>query len=110
MTDWSAAKLKAEEFDDINFDHIVTAEAMRWFLRYTISRNKKMMTKWGKGKKKSDASYQAPKSPRQPTKKRAANTEATVPKKKKQTPPLTASVLRSVPPMRMVKHLIEEIS
>jgi hypothetical protein len=66
MTDWSAAKLKAEDFEDIDFDHIVTDEAMRCFLRYTILRNKKMMKKRGKGKKKGDASNKARKSPRQP--------------------------------------------
>jgi hypothetical protein len=110
MTDWSMAKLKAENFDDINFDHIVTDEAMRPFLRYTIPPNKKMMTKRRKGKKKGDASHQAPKSPRQPAKKKAADTEAVALKKKKQTPPLATSVPRRAPPMRMAKCPIEEIS
>jgi hypothetical protein len=64
MTDWSVAKLKAEKFEDIDFDHIVTNEAMRQFLGYTILPNKRMMTKQGKGKKKADAPHQAPKSPR----------------------------------------------
>jgi hypothetical protein len=102
--------LKVEDFEDIDFDHIVIDEAMRRFLGYTIPRNKKMMTKRGKGKKKGDASNKAPKSPRQPAKKRAADTKAMAPKKKKQTPPLAASVLRRAPPMKEVKCPIEEIS
>jgi hypothetical protein len=51
MIDWSVAKLKAEKFEDIDFDHIVTDEAMRRFLGYTIPHNKKM-TKRGTGKNK----------------------------------------------------------
>jgi hypothetical protein len=110
MTGWFAAKLKAKEFEDIDFDHIVTDEAMRWFPGYTIPRKKEMRTKKGKGKKKGDASNQAPKSPRQPDKKRATNTEAVAPKKKKQTPPMVASVSRRAPLMRAEKCPIEEIS
>jgi hypothetical protein len=110
MTDWSAAKLKAEKFDDIDFDHIVTDEAMKRFLRYTIPPNKKMMTKRGKGKKKGDASHQAPKALRQPAKKRAVDTETVAPKKKKQTPSLAAFVPRRAPPMRTVNRSFAEIS
>jgi hypothetical protein len=62
--------LKAEQFDDIDFDHIVTDEAMKQFLGYSIPENKKMMTKRGKAKKKGDAPTKALKFPKQLAKKR----------------------------------------
>jgi hypothetical protein len=87
ISDWSAAKVKAEEFEDIDFDKLVTDETMRRFLGYKIPENKKTATKRGAAKKKSDA----PQSPRQATKKRTSNPAALNPeevplkKKKKQT-------------------------
>jgi len=52
ISDWSAAKVKAEKFEKIEFDNLVTEENLRQFLGYNILRNKKMITKRGAAKKK----------------------------------------------------------
>jgi hypothetical protein len=41
MCDWTAARVKAEKFKDIDFNTLVTDETMRRFLGYTILENKK---------------------------------------------------------------------
>lgn len=88
ILEWSAVQLKAEKFDDIDFDHIVTDNAMRQFLGYTIPANKKLLTRRGKGKKKGDASHQNPKSPRPPIQKKTAETETTATKRRRSELPL----------------------
>jgi len=89
--DWSTARVKAEKFEEIDFDNLVTEENLRQFLGYNILRNKKTITKRGAAMKRSDASP----SPRPVTKKRpsdrAEETPEDVPLRKKQNIPLTAS-------------------
>jgi hypothetical protein len=52
IRDWSAARVKAEKFDEIDFDNLVIEEYLRQFLRYNILRNKKTITKRGAAEKK----------------------------------------------------------
>jgi hypothetical protein len=66
ISEWSAARVKVEKFEEIDFDNLVTEENLRQFLVYNILRNKKMITKRGATKKRSDASPP----PRPATKKR----------------------------------------
>jgi hypothetical protein len=111
MTEWSGARLKTEQFDDIDFDHIVTDDAIRRFLGYSIPENKRTMTKRVKTKKNS----RAPKSHQQPTEKRVVDPETLVseevaPKRKKQKSPLSASISRRAPLKRAEMRPIEERS
>jgi hypothetical protein len=62
--------LKAKKFEEIDFDKIVTEEAMREHLGYTIPENKTLLNKTGKAKKKDDAT---PGAPKKPVKKRSAD-------------------------------------
>lgn len=41
ISDWSAARVKAKKFEEIDFDNIVTEENLRQFLGYNIPRDKK---------------------------------------------------------------------
>jgi hypothetical protein len=66
ISDWSAARVKIEKFEEIDFDNTVTEENLRQFLGYNIPRDKKTITKRGAAKKRSDA----PPSPGPVTKKR----------------------------------------
>jgi phage terminase large subunit-like protein len=75
ISDWSAARVKAEKFEEIEFDKLVTNETMRRFLGYKIPKNKKTVTKRGATKKKSDA----PRSLRQAAKKRTLDPAVVIP-------------------------------
>jgi hypothetical protein len=97
-SDWSIARVKAEKFEQIEFDNIVTEENLRQFLGYNIPTDKKTITKRGAVKKRSDA----PPSPRPVTKKRpSARTEEIpedVPLRKKRNIPLAASGAKRTSP------------
>jgi hypothetical protein len=60
ISDWSAVRVKAEKFDEVDFDNLVTEENLRQFLGYNIPRDKRTITKRGAVKKRNDA----PPSPR----------------------------------------------
>jgi hypothetical protein len=91
ISDWSAVRVKAEKFKEVEFDNLVTEENLRQFLGYNIPRDKKTITKRGATKKKSDA----PPSSRPVTKKRpsgrAEEIPEDVPLRKKRNIPLAAS-------------------
>jgi len=55
ISDWSAVRVKAEKFEEVEFDNLVTEENLRQFLGYNIPRDKKTITKRGAAKKRSDA-------------------------------------------------------
>jgi hypothetical protein len=55
ISDWSAIRVKVEKFEEIDFDNLVTEENLRQFLGYKILRNKKMITKRGAAKRRSEA-------------------------------------------------------
>jgi hypothetical protein len=40
ISDWSAVRVKAKKFEEVDFDNLVTEENLRQFLGYNISRNK----------------------------------------------------------------------
>jgi len=63
MTAWSRERLKAKKLEEIDFDKIVTDEAMRRYLRYSIPLNKTVQTKRGKVKKKMMLRPRLPKPP-----------------------------------------------
>jgi hypothetical protein len=63
MTAWSRERLKAKKLEEIDFDKIVTDEAMRRYLRYSIPFNKTVQTKRGKVKKKMMLRPRLPKPP-----------------------------------------------
>lgn len=90
--------MKAEKFEEIDFNKLVTGENLRQILGYQISPNKKTMTKRGAAKKKDDA----PRSLRPATMKRASEVAASnpggTPLKKKKNIPLAASGARKTPP------------
>jgi hypothetical protein len=94
ISGWSAARVKAEKFEEVDFDNLVTEENLRQFLGYDIPRDKQLITKRGAVKKRNDA----PSSPRPATKKRSfKNSEEVlgdVPAQKKQKIPLAASGAR----------------
>jgi hypothetical protein len=98
MYDWTEARVKAEKFKEIDFNTLVNDETMMRFLEYTISENKKTVTKSGVIKKKGDTLQ----SPRQAAKKRPAELAIVNPReispKKKKAIPLVASVARRTPP------------
>jgi hypothetical protein len=98
ISDWSAIRVKAEKFEEIDFDNLVTEENLRQFLGYNIPRDKKTITKRGAVKKRSDA----PPSPRLVTKKRpfsrAEEVPEDVPLRKKRNIPLAASGVKRTPP------------
>lgn len=60
ISNWSAIRVKAEKFEEVEFDNLVTEENLRQFLGYNIPRDKKTITKRGAVKKRNDA----PSSPR----------------------------------------------
>jgi hypothetical protein len=97
ISDWSAVRVKLEKFEEIDFDKLVTDETLRQFLGYKIPSNKKTMTKRGAAKRKDDA----PRSPRQATKRTSEATTSTpegaLLKKKKKSIPLAASGARRTP-------------
>ncbi|XP_062155102.1 uncharacterized protein LOC133863127 [Alnus glutinosa] len=94
----NAWRVKAEKFEEVDFDNLVTEENLRQFLGYNIPRDKQLITKRGSVKKRNDA----PPSPRPATKKRSTkNSEEVlgdVPAQKKQKIPLAASGARRTPP------------
>jgi hypothetical protein len=109
ISDWSAVRVKAEKFEEVEFDNLVIEENLRQFLGYNILRDKKTITKSGATKKRSDA----PPSPRLVTKKRpsgrAEETPEDVPLRKKQTIPLVASgAKRNSPRVSMAGPNVEE--
>jgi hypothetical protein len=108
ISEWSAARVKVEKFEEIDFDNLVTEENLRQFLVYNILRNKKMITKRRAAKKRSDAS----RPPRPATKKRPSErVEATpedVPLRKKQNIPLAASGEKKTLPRRPAAETIVE--
>lgn len=109
ISEWSASRVKVEKFEEIDFDNLVTEENLRQFLGYNISRNKKMITKRGAAKKRSDA----PPSPRPATKKRPSErvkaTHEDVPLRKKQNIPLAAlGAKRTLPRRPAAETIIEE--
>jgi hypothetical protein len=98
ISDWSAVRVKAEKFDEVDFDNLVTEENLRQFLGYNIPRDKRTITKRGAVKKRNDA----PPSPRPVIKKRpfgrAEEIPEDVPLRKKQKIPLAASGVKRTPP------------
>lgn len=98
ICDWSAIRVKAEKFEEVEFDNLVTEENLRQFLGYNIPRDKKMITKRGAVKKRGEA----PPSPRPVTKKRhfsgAEEVPEDVPLRKKRVIPLAASGVKRTPP------------
>jgi len=98
ICDWSALRVKAEKFEEVDFDNLVTEENLRQYLGYQIPRDKTMITKRGAVKKKGEA----PPSPRPVTKKRhfsgAEEVPEDVPLRKKRVIPLAASGVKRTPP------------
>jgi hypothetical protein len=98
ISEWSAVRVKAENFEEVDFDNLVTEENLRQFLGYDIPRDKQIITKRGAVKKRNDA----PPSPRPVTKKRpfrrAEEVPEDVPLRKKQNIPLASSGARGTPP------------
>lgn len=98
ISKWSAARVKAEQFEEVDFDNLVTEENMRQFLGYKIPRNKQLITKRGAVKKRTDA----PPSPRPAAKKRplrsSGEVSENVPAPKKRVVPLAASGARRTSP------------
>lgn len=98
ISDWSAVRVKAEKFEEVDFDNLVTEENLRQFLGYNIPRDKRTITKRGVVKKRNDA----PPSPRPVIKKRpsglAKEIPEDVPLRKKQKIPLAASGVNRTPP------------
>jgi len=47
ISNWSAIRVKAEKFEEVDFDNLVTEENLRQFLGYNIPRDKKTITKRG---------------------------------------------------------------
>jgi hypothetical protein len=66
ISEWSTVRVKADKFEEVDFDNLVTEENLRQFLGYDIPRDKQLITKRGVVKKRSDA----PPSPRPVAKKR----------------------------------------
>jgi hypothetical protein len=97
ISGWSAARVKAEKFEEVDFDSLVTEENLRQFLGYDIPRDKQLITKSGAIKKKIDA----PRSPRPAAKKRPLRSSGEVPEdvpvRKKQNVPLAALGARRTP-------------
>ncbi|XP_062161875.1 uncharacterized protein LOC133868887 [Alnus glutinosa] len=98
ISGWSAARVKADKFEEVDFDNLVTEENLRQFLGYDIPRDKQLITKRGAIKKRNDA----PPSPRPVTKKRPFKSSEEVlkdvPLQKKQKIPLAALGARRTPP------------
>jgi hypothetical protein len=98
ISKWSAVRVKAENFEEVDFDNLVTEENLRQFLGYDIPRDKQLITKRRAVKKRNDA----PPSPRPVTKKRpfrrAEEVPEDVPLWKKQNIPLAASGVKRTPP------------
>jgi hypothetical protein len=97
ISGWSASRVKAEKFEEVDFINLVTEENLRQFLGYDIPRDKQLITKRGAVKKRSDA----PPSPRPAIKKRSKNSEEVlrdVAAQKKQKIPLAASGARRTSP------------
>ncbi|XP_062158770.1 uncharacterized protein LOC133866254 [Alnus glutinosa] len=98
ISGWSAARVKADKFEEVDFDNLVTKENLRQFLGYDIPRDKQLITKRGAIKKRNDA----PPSPRPVTKKRpfksSEQVSEDVPSRKKQSIPLAALEARRTPP------------
>jgi hypothetical protein len=98
ISGWSAARVKADKFEEVDFDNLVTEENLRQFLGYDIPRDKQLITKRGAIKKRNDA----PPSPRPVTKKRpfksSEQVSEDVPSWKKQSIPLAALGARRTPP------------
>jgi hypothetical protein len=97
ISGWSAVRVKAEKFEEVDFDNLVTEKNLRQFLGYDIPRDKQLVTKRGAIKKRNDA----PPSPRPVTKKRPfkrAEVPEDVPLRKKQNVPLAALGARRTPP------------
>jgi hypothetical protein len=109
ISDWSAVRVKAKKFEEVDFDNLVTEENLRQFLGYNISRNKKTITKRRAAKKRSDA----PPSLRPIAKKRplgrAEETSEDVPLRKKRVIPLAAlGTKRTTPRVSMAGTNTEE--
>lgn len=100
ISDWSAARVKVEKFEEIDFDKLVTDETLRQFLGYQILSNKKTVTKRGTTKRKDDA----PRPPRPAIMKRTFDAAASIPKgaplKKNKNIPLATSRVRRTPKER----------
>jgi len=98
ISGWSAVRVKADKFEEVDFDNLVTEENLRQFLGYDIPRDKQLITKRGAIKKRNDA----PPSPRPVTEKRpfkrAKEVPEDVPLRKKQNIPLAALGARRTPP------------
>jgi len=90
ISGWSAARVKADKFEEVDFDSLVTEENLRQFLRYDIPRG--AIKKWN----------DAPPSQRPVTKKRPFKSSEEVledvPLRKKQNIPLAALGARRTPP------------
>jgi hypothetical protein len=97
ISNWSAVRVKAEKFEEVDFDNFVTKENLRQFLGYNIPRDKKTITKRGAIKKRSDA----PPSPRLVIKKRPFGRAEEIPEdvrlRKKRNIPLAASGVKRTP-------------
>jgi len=108
ISDWSVVRVKAEKFEEIDFDNLMTEENLRQFLGYNITRNKKTVTKRGATKKKGDA----PPPPRPSTKKRPSEQDEAIPEdvpvRKKQNISLAASSAKRTTPRRPPVETITE--
>jgi hypothetical protein len=98
ISGWFAVRVKADKFEEVDFDNLVTEENLRQILGYDIPRDKQLITKRGVIKKRNGA----PPSPRPVTKKmpfkRAEEVPEDVPLRKKQNIPLAALGARRTPP------------
>jgi hypothetical protein len=98
ISDWSTVRVKAEKFDEVDFDNLVTEENLRQFLGYNIPRDKRTITKRGAVKKRNDA----PPFPRPVIKKRPFGRAEEIPEdvslRKKQKIPLASSGVKRTPP------------
>lgn len=92
---WSAKWSKIKKLDDIDFNKLVSDAALRDPLGYNIPENKTLLNMKGRAKK------------------RVANPETVVTEKvakKKKVTPLIACPPKRVPPMRVAKRPIKDIS
>jgi len=109
ISDWSTVRVKAEKFEEVDFDNLVTEENLRQFLGYNIPRDKRTITKRRAVKKRNDA----PPSPRPVIKKRPSSRVEEIPedvplRKKQKIPLVTSGVKRSPPRVSMAGTNTEE--
>lgn len=52
ISEWSAIRVKAESFEEVDFDNLVTEKNLRQFLGYNIPRDGRTITKRGAVKRR----------------------------------------------------------